>query len=510
LSTNLTKTIDGRKTAAFWRTMMMGFAIMAAAMIMVKPAAARGVPDSFADLVEKLSPAVVNISTIQTIRESKNDRAQMPEGLPFGDLWDQFRGRDDDEPRQARSLGSGFIVDPSGIVITNNHVVEDADEISVITVDGTKYAAKVLGKDALSDIAVLKITPKNGEKLPYVPWGDSDKERIGDWVIAIGNPFGLGGSVTAGIVSARNRAINNSGDVEFIQTDAPINRGNSGGPLFNMKGEVIGVNSAIFSPSGGNVGIGFSIPSNDASRVMKELMKYGKVRRGWLGVSIQGVTPEIAESLGLDTHKGAIIGSVQDDSPAAKAGLHQGDIIVTWDGKEVEDSAGLSRLVKRTEIGKPVLVEIIRDGKDQKIHVTTGELKGEQLAEAEGRDHDQGGPNDGYRADRELVQGMELAPLNDNMRRRYNLDDNIDGVVILRTAPGSPAYFAGMRPGTVILRVNQHQVSSPSDVVTQINKARDEKRERILLLVNARGNTVHIPLKLMSKDEEDKLMKRGK
>ncbi|TNE65589.1 MAG: DegQ family serine endoprotease [Alphaproteobacteria bacterium] len=491
--------------------MMMGIAILAAAMIMVKPAAARGAPESFADLVEKLSPAVVNISTVQTIRESRVARVPaLPEGLPFGDLWDQFRNRDDEdpEPRQARSLGSGFIVDASGIVITNNHVVEEADEITVITTDGTEYAAKVLGKDQLSDVAVLKIEPKNGEKLPFVVWGDSDKERIGDWVVAIGNPFGLGGSVTAGIVSARNRAIGGNSDIEFIQTDAPINRGNSGGPLFNMKGEVIGVNSAIFSPSGGNVGIGFSIPSNDADRVMRELQQFGKVRRGWLGVGIQPMTEEIAESLGMEYHKGAMVTNVQEGSPAEKAGLKQSDIIVTWDGKEVEDSTSLSRLVKRTDIGKPVVVEIVRAGKRQKINVTTGELKEEKLAEAEGDNNQgRGGPDGGY-ADREMVQGLELAPMTDNLRRRYNLDEDVDGVVVSRVARRSPAYQAGIRPGTVILAVNQQEVSQPADVADLVGQALDEKRERILLLISYRGNTVHVPLKVMTEEEEEALRRR--
>ncbi len=505
MSTNFKKMIDGSWTAKTMRSLAIGLALVSMAMAAsVQPVAARGAPDSFADLAERLSPAVVNISTVQNLPERTNRRLpQLPEGMPFGDLWDQFRGGqqdEDEQPRQARSLGSGFIIDPKGIVITNNHVVEEADEITVIMVDGTEYVAEVLGKDALSDVAVLKIETENGDELPYVKWGDSDNDRIGDWVIAIGNPFGLGGSVTAGIISARNRAIN-SGDIEFIQTDAPINRGNSGGPLFNMEGNVIGVNSAIFSPSGGNVGIGFAIPSNDAERVIADLQKYGKVRRGWLGVGIQPMTEEIAESLGVDFQKGAIVTRVEENSPAASGGMQEGDIIITWDGKPVEDSHSLSRLVKRTDIDKEVPVVIVRAGARQTLQVKTGEFKDSMLQQGE---PGKGGKSPSEaRPDRKLVQGMELAPLNETLRRRFNVDDEVEGVAVLQVSRRSPAYRAGIRPGTVILRVNQQEVTHPTDVVGLIDAARNEKRERILVLVTYRGNTVHIPLKLMDQKEEE-------
>ncbi|NVJ98623.1 MAG: Do family serine endopeptidase [Alphaproteobacteria bacterium] len=487
------------------KMLLTSLLMLAAAMMSVQPVAAKGAPDSFADLVEKLSPAVVNISTVQLIRNTgrRGDR-RLPEGVPFGDLWDQFRDRggEEEEPREARSLGSGFIVDASGIVITNNHVIEDADEITVTTADGDDYPAEVLGRDALSDMAVLKIQHENGDDFPFVKWGDSDAERIGDWVLAIGNPFGQAGTVTAGIISARNRTLNGGNDVEFIQTDASINRGNSGGPLFNMKGEVIGVNTAIFSPTGGNVGIGFAIPSNDASRVMAELQNHGKVRRGWLGVGIQPMTEEFAESLGIEQEEGAIVTRVEPNSPADTAGVREGDIIVTWDGKPVEDSNRLSLLVKRTEIGKPVKVVVIRAGERVTLDVTTGELPASMVPGGEDED-EEGDDRRSERSGRELVEGMELAPLNDTLRRRYNIADDVEGVAVLQVARRAPAARAGIRPGTVILRVNQQEVSSAGEIVEMIEEARSEGRERVLFLVNYRGNTAHVSLRLLQERSED-------
>lgn len=509
MSTTLVKVMSTRTTANLsakaLKAMLTSILILAAAMVSMSPVAARGAPDSFADLVEKLSPAVVNISTVQTIRaRAGRNMPDLPEGVPFGDLWDQFRDRmeEDQEPREARSLGSGFIVDASGIVITNNHVIEDADEITVTTADGDDYPASVLGRDALSDMAVLKIEHENGDDFPFVKWGDSDKERIGDWVIAIGNPFGQSGTVTAGIISARNRSINNSNDVEFIQTDASINRGNSGGPLFNMEGEVIGVNTAIFSPTGGNVGIGFSIPSNDAARVMRELQQHGKVRRGWLGVGIQPMTEEFAESLGIEQEEGAIVTRVEPNSPADAAGVREGDIIVTWDGKSVENSNRLSLLVKRTEIGKPVDVVVIRQGERETLQVTTGELPAAMAGvDEEGEDGEERRPE---RSERELVEGMELAPLNDTLRRRYNIADEVEGVAVLRVARRAPAARAGIRPGTVILRVNQRTVDNPAQVVDIIEEARGAGRERVLFLINYRGTTANVSFRLTQErtDEE--------
>ena len=502
MSTYLTKVIDTRATDAV-KALVVGLLIMATAMMSFQPVAAKGTPDSFADLVEKLSPAVVNISTVQTIRQSERRRGRVPEGVPFGEFWEQFRDRfeDEDEPRTARSLGSGFIIDQSGIVITNNHVIEEADEITVRLKDDEEYEAEVIGRDALSDIAVLRIKPSNGEKFPFVTLGDSDKDRIGDWVMAIGNPFGFGGSVSAGIISARGRVLNQA-DVEYIQTDAPINRGNSGGPMFNMAGEVIGVNTAIVSPTGGNVGIGFAIPSNDVKRVAAELQEHGKVRRGWLGVGIQPMTRENAEALGIEFFRGAMINRVEPDSPAENGGIQVGDIIISWDGKTVDGSNALSRLVKRTMIDQPVDVIVIREGERVTLQVTTGELKQEFLENQGGGEDEEGGRGDRGEDAYELVEGMELAPMNDSLRRRYSIAEEIDGVVVTRVARRSPAFRAGIRPGAVIQRVNQRRVSSPSDVLELVEEAREEGRERVLVLVSLRGNTVHIPLRLLREREE--------
>lgn len=504
MRTYFAKTIDQRASVSPIKALMAALLVTAIAVIASPSARADDRPETFADLVESLSPAVVNISTVQTIRGRGNRRMpEVPEGMPFEEFWEQFRDRfeEEEEPRQARSLGSGFVIDPSGIVITNNHVVEGADEITVSFPNRDDYTAEVIGRDALSDLAVLKINHENGDEFPAVAWGNDESSRIGDWVIAIGNPFGQAGTVTAGIISARNRSIGNANDVEFIQTDASINRGNSGGPLFNMSGEVIGVNTAIFSPSGGNVGIGFSIPSNHAKNVVEQLQEFGKVRRGWLGVSIQPLTEEIAETLGLDIDEGAMVTRVEPDSPADAANLEEGDIIVTWDGNEVIDSASLSRLVKRTPIDKAVDVVIVREGEQQTISVRTGALP-DSLAglTEEEEDGEQERDRRRERSDRELTEGMELAPLNDSLRQRFDIDEDVSGVAVLRVSRRSQAYRAGIRAGAVIIRVNNQRVNSPGDVVDLFDEAIDEGRDRILVLINLRGNTAHIPLRLTTDD----------
>ncbi len=500
MRTYFTKTIDQRALASPMKALLAALLVAAMAATLVPAVRADDRPDTFADLVENLSPAVVNISTVQTIERRGNRRMpQIPDGMPFEEFWEQFRDRfeEDEEPRQARSLGSGFVIDRSGIVITNNHVVEGADEITVSFPDRSDYTAEVIGRDALSDLAVLKINHENGDDFPFVAWGNDEATRIGDWVIAIGNPFGQSGTVTAGIISARNRSIGNANDVEFIQTDASINRGNSGGPLFNMEGEVIGVNTAIFSPSGGNVGIGFSIPSNHAKNVVEQLQEHGKVRRGWLGVGIQPLTEEIAETLGLDIEEGAMITRVEPDSPADAADLQEGDIIITWDGQEVIDSASLSRLVKRTPIDKAVDVVIVRNGDRETISVRTGALPDElALIAPDEEDGDNERDRGRDRSDRELTEGMELSPLNDSLRQRFDIDEEVDGVVIVRVSRRSNAYRAGIRAGAVIVRVNQQRVESPGDVVDLFDEAVDEGRDRVLVLINLRGNTVHVPLRL--------------
>ncbi len=507
MSTHKVTAINAQAPMPAIKATLIGMLIIAMTAVSLKPVVAKDSPGSFANLVEKLQPSVVNISTVQTVRrESRNNRGNrgnraVPEGSPFGEFWEQFRDRfeEDNEPRQARSLGSGFVVDASGIVITNNHVIDEADEITVTFTDGKEYAAEILGRDALSDVAVLKIEAEDGEKFTAVSWADSDADRIGDWVVAIGNPFGLGGTVSAGIISARNRDINNRSDVEYIQTDAPINRGNSGGPLFNMDGNVVGVNTAIISPTGGSVGIGFSIPANDVRRVVEELQEHGKVRRGWFGVGIQPLTEELAESMALDITKGAMITRVEPDSPASDAGVEDGDIIIKWDGKDVVDSNSLSRFVKRTKIDEAVDVIVVRNGEQVTLRVKTGELQLPDQAENEDSNRESPKSDDN---DRELVEGMELAPLNDNLRRRFKIADDVEGVAIVRVSPRAAAARQGIRVGTVIVRVNQKRVSSPTEVADIIEDVRDAGRKSVLVLINQRGVTAHIPLRLL-KEKED-------
>ncbi|MGH7001522.1 MAG: DegQ family serine endoprotease, partial [Stellaceae bacterium] len=355
------------------------------AVAVATTAFARPAPDGFADLAARLLPAVVNISTTQTLPEKsdKNSRGpdtpQFPPGSPFEEFFKDFLNKNRPGgqlqalPRHATSLGSGFIIDPSGLVVTNNHVIADADQITVTLQDDTSFKAEVVGKDSKTDLALLRI--KSSKPLPFVKFGDSDKSRVGDWVLAIGNPFGLGGTVTAGILSARAREINSGPYDDFLQTDAAINRGNSGGPMFNMDGDVIGINTAIFSPSGGSIGIGFAIPANEAKPVIEQIQKYGHARRGWLGVNIQSVTDEIAESLGLDKPKGALIASVFDDGPAQKAGIQPGDVVLTFDGKPVVDMRHLPRIVAETPIDKTVKVTVWRKHKELTLDVKVGELK---------------------------------------------------------------------------------------------------------------------------------------
>src|ERR1700678_899439 len=325
---------------------------------------ARPAPDSFADLADKLLPTVVNISTSQTLKAPpQNAIPQLPPGSPLEDLFKNFLGPKNNAPRHVTSLGSGFVIDASGYIVTNNHVIEDSDQITVSLQDGTQLPAKVIGRDTKTDLALLKVTPK--KPLPATHFGDSDKARIGDWVIAIGDPFGIGSTVTAGIVSARNRNINAGPYDDFIQTDAPINRGNSGGPLFNMDGDVIGINSQIYTPSGGSVGIGFSIPSNLARDVVAQLKQFGVARRGWIGVRIQQVTDEIAQGMGLPNTQGALVADVTAGGPAEKAGLKNGDVVVGFDNKPVADSRELPRIVAATPIGKTVNLDVLRKGKKQ-------------------------------------------------------------------------------------------------------------------------------------------------
>ncbi|PKP67260.1 MAG: serine protease [Alphaproteobacteria bacterium HGW-Alphaproteobacteria-8] len=463
----------------------------AAAAVMIVIAApltgaAQERPMSFADLAERLSPAVVNISTRQTVGRPGPAAPEIPPGAPFGDLFKDFFDRNQRGPRSVSSLGSGFVIDPSGVVVTNNHVIENADEIVVNFPDGLSLPAELVGRAPKTDIAVLKIG--HDKPLPFVSFGDSEALRVGDWVLAIGNPFGLGGSVSAGIVSARKRDINSGPYDDFIQTDAAINRGNSGGPLFNMNGEVVGVNTAIISPSGGSIGIGFSVPSALVKNVVAQLREFGETRRGWLGVRIQTVTPEIAESLNLDEPAGALVADVTAGGPAAAAGIKSGDVVLRFNGRKIDAMRDLPRIVAETPVGADAAVEVWRDGQTVTVTVALGRLEeGEEAGVAAAPDAPQA----------EIAAlGMTLQALTDSVRADLGLGEDVSGVVVTAVETGSAAEGKGVRPGEVIVEAGQEKVTAPRDVQARIKAARDEKRGSILLLIqNADGlRFVALPL----------------
>lgn len=455
------------------------------------PSPAPNGPASVADLAQELLGAVVNISTSQTVKGSEGPSAvpmpQLPEGSPFQDFFDDFfkdrGGEKGGGSQKVQSLGSGFVVDAKeGIVVTNNHVIADADDIEVNFSDGVTLKAKLVGTDTKTDIAVLKVDPK-GHKLTEVKFGDSNKMRIGDWVMAIGNPFGLGGTVTVGIVSARNRDINSGPYDDFIQTDAAINRGNSGGPLFNMYGEVIGINTAIISPSGGSIGIGFSIPAQLAAGVVDQLRQFGETRRGWLGVRIQPVTKDIAESLGMSEPKGALVAGVIKGGPVDNGTIQAGDVITKFDGKEIEETRDLPRVVAESPVGKAVDVVIVRKGKEQTIKVTLGRLEdGEKLADAEGKgEADKDSKAAPVAAAK--VLGMSIGELNDDTRGKFGIAADVSGVVVTEVAKDSAAAERGIQPGEVITEIGQESVATPKDVVDRIASLKQQGRKNALLML---------------------------
>jgi len=458
------------------------------------PTVARAAPDSFADLAEQVTGAVVNISASTTVETRNRTLPQLPQGTPFEDLFEEFfnrRGQGQGpgaegprlpQQRRSNSLGSGFVIDPSGIVVTNNHVIGDANDISVIFADGTRLKADIVGKDSKVDLAVLRV--KSDKPLKAVPFGDSDAIRPGDWVLAIGNPFGLGGSVTAGIVSARGRNIESGPYDNYIQTDASINKGNSGGPLFNMKGEVIGINTAILSPTGGSVGIGFAVPASTAAPVIDQLRQFGETRRGWLGVRIQNVDDATAEALGLGVPRGALIAGIDEKGPARPAGLDVGDVIVRFDDREVKDSRDLPRIVAATPVGKTVDVIIVRKGKEETRRVTLGRLEdGERQQQTSVQQPTPEPPT----ATRQAL-GLTVSGVNDELRRRYSLKEGLKGVVVTRVDPNSPAADKRIQPGDVIVEVGQEPVATPADMTRRIDALKSEGRKSALLLVsNAQG-----------------------
>ena len=437
-------------------------------------------PQSVADLAEKLQDAVVNISTTQTLKGSKGiPLPKVPKGSPFEDFFEDFFNRQQrpDRPRRVNSLGSGFVIDASGLIVTNNHVIDGADEIYVKFSDDTKLKVeKIVGTDPKTDIALLKVTPEPGKPLKALEFGDSVKMRVGDWVMAIGNPFGLGGTVTLGIISAKKRDINSGPYDDFIQTDAAINRGNSGGPLFSMDGKVIGVNTAIISPSGGSIGIGFAVPSATVLHVIDQLRRFGETRRGWLGVRIQTVTDGIADSLGMKKSMGALVASVTPDSPAAEAGIEVGDVILTFDGSAVESMRSLPRLVARTSIGKAAEVVILRNDKKKTLKVTIGRLpKSQKTAAAEKKKTEE--------PEKTSLLGLSISPMSDKLRAKYKIGKNITGVVITEIDPESKAAQKQIVVGNVIVEVKGAKVTSPEQVKTQVDAAKKSGRKSVLLLI---------------------------
>jgi len=441
---------------------------------------ARG-PESVADIAEQLIDAVVNISTSQTLKSPDGTPLpKVPEGSPFEDLFEDFfnkegRTRPD---RRVSSLGSGFVIDAEeGLIVTNTHVIEGADEIIVNFADGSRLKVdKVVGKDGKTDLALLKVTPK--KPLKAVKFGSSEALRVGDWVMAIGNPFGLGGSVTIGIISAKARDINSGPYDDYLQTDAAINKGNSGGPLFNMNGEVVGINTAIISPTGGSIGIGFAVPSDIAVPVIEQLRLYGETRRGWLGVRIQSVSEEIAESLGVPENRGALVAAVTPDSPAAKAGIEPGDVIVKFDGKDIVGMRSLPRIVAQTPIGKTVDVEAVRKGERKTFKVVVGRLAEDEDETSEPATKGGATPSPGGG-----LMGLKVTPLTDELRQKHGIDKKVEGLLVTEVDPDSPAAAKGIKPGEIIVEAAQERVSSPDDLMKSVEKVRRSGRKAVLLHV---------------------------
>ncbi|PLS20779.1 Do family serine endopeptidase [Amylibacter cionae] len=455
-------------------------------------AAARGAPDSFADLAERLSPAVVNITT-STMVAGRNLPAmpRAPRGSPLEELFpDLFgpQGNGEERQRRASALGSGFIISADGYIVTNNHVIDGADEIQIELFDGGPLLdAKLIGTDEKTDIALLKVEAE--APLPFVAFGDSNVSRVGDWVLAIGNPLGQGFSVSAGIISARNRSLRGTYD-DYIQTDAAINKGNSGGPLFDMDGNVIGVNTAIISPTGGSIGLGFAMSSNVVTKVVAQLKEYGETRRGWLGVQIQDVDEDIAEAVGLDSVKGALVSNVPE-GPAKEAGILAGDIILNFDGKDVSDTRGLVRAVGNAEVGKAVRVVVFREGKTMTLKVTLGRREdAERDPVVPVVDEGDAGPTE-----REAM-GMRFTALTGELRSQLGLDDSAKGVAVLSVDESSDAFTKGLRAGDLISEVGQKPVTTPKDVTDALKAANDAGRKSILLLVHREGEPRFVALSL--------------
>jgi serine protease Do len=480
---DLTPSIRTALRSSSLLALVLGFGL---AIAPAPEAQAFGAPESFADLAEQISPSVVNITTSALIAAPADGMPMVPEGSPFEDFFDDFNNRGGNGPQRSEALGSGFVISEDGFIVTNNHVIEGADEITIEFFSGQKLPAKLVGTDPKTDIALLKV--EAGEPLPFVTFGNSDLMRVGDWVMAMGNPLGQGFSVSAGIVSARGRELSGSYD-DFIQTDAAINRGNSGGPLFNMDGQVIGVNTSILSPTGGSIGIGFSMSSNVVTKVVDQLKQFGETRRGWLGVRIQDVTPDVAEAMGLAEAAGALVTDVPE-GPAKDAGIVAGDVITRFDGQEVGDAGDLTRRVADAPIGEAVPVIVQREGRTETLAVTLGRRE-----EAEASTLPASAP--APEAPRELeTLGLTLAPLDADMRDRLGLDASTEGLMIMNVDPASEAFTKGLREGDLITEAGQQKVVRLQDLEDMIEQAKGAGRESILLLIRRGGDPRFVALSI--------------
>lgn len=432
-------------------------------------------PDSFTALSKRLMPAVVNITTSKVVA---SDLPQFDDG-PLQDFNEYF-GRNPEGFSQEGALGSGFVISADGLIVTNNHVIEGADEINAIFSDGRTLRAELIGTDEATDVAVLKV--EQSDPFPFVEWADSENAQVGDWVMAIGNPFGFGGSVSVGIVSARNRDIKSGNYDNYIQTDAAINSGNSGGPLFNLNGEVLGVNTAIITPTGGSVGLGFSIPSNLAQQISEQLIEFGKARRGWFGVNIQNADRDLAKAYGLEEGTGVILTRITEDGPASKADFEVGDLILEFDGRPVTDERALSRIVAETEIGKTVDVSLVRDGRTRIVTFELGELSSDS-------DEDETTPpeTDSTLTDNPL--GVDFVELSETDRRRYRISSDINGVVVRSVSPRGPS-FGILRKGDVVMGMAFNTVETPEDALIAMDEAIARDGQPLLLRVYRQGQTI--------------------
>ncbi|MDC0659720.1 Do family serine endopeptidase [Leisingera sp. SS27] len=471
-------------------------AVLTAAVLLMQAVSAMARPESLAPLADKVSPAVVNITTSTVVEGRTGPQGIVPEGSPFEDFFREFQDRNGNgngnRPRRSSALGSGFVISEDGYIVTNNHVIDGADEIEIEFFPGEGQPkellpAKVIGTDPNTDIALLKVEAPAA--LKYVKFGNSDTARVGDWVVAMGNPLGQGFSVSAGIVSARNRELSGSYD-DYIQTDAAINRGNSGGPLFNMDGDVVGVNTAILSPNGGSIGIGFSMASNVVVKVVDQLKQFGETRRGWLGVKIQDVDSDLAEAMGLEKARGALVTDVPD-GPAKDGGVLAGDVIVSFDGADVKDTRGLVRQVGNAEVGKTVRVVVYREGKTETLRITLGRREDAERAPAS-----EGGSGEAPGSTEKELLGLSVGVLTEQMRSELNVAEDVEGLAVLSVDETSEAWEKGLRAGDVITEAGQQKVASISDLEARVSEAKEAGRKSLLLLVRRGGEPRFVALNL--------------